>query len=266
MRLSFHKTLMFFGIFCGYCSVANFSWTDETQPATAKPIRVVVLTGGHPFNEKEFPKLFEGYTDIVAKQVALKDGGEIFDDVSDWPYDAIVFYIYDRKIDEKQQQNLLKLLDKGVGVVVLHHANYAYNNWPGFSDISGVTWYEKPEETGGVKHEASGWKGKVKYSIHIADPNHPITRGMKDYKIQDETYCRTSIAPDVHPLLTTEEKTSDKIVGWVKNYRNSKVCYLQSGHNETAYQNPNYRQLVANAIRWTANRLPAQKVEDAAKK
>jgi uncharacterized protein len=267
MQVSFFKTLLIAAIYCGLFSLDSIAMADEAQPATVgKPIRVAVLTGGHPFNEKEFPKLFEGYSDIDAKQIAVKEGGEIFDDVKNWPYDVIVFYIYDRKITEEQKQNLLKLLDKGVGAVVLHHANYAYNNWPGFSEISGVTWYEKPEEKDGVKHEASGWKGKVKYSIHIVDPEYPITRGMKDFKIQDETYCRTSIAADAHPLLTTEEKTSDKIVGWTRTFKNAKVCYLQAGHNETAYRNPSYRALVANAIRWTANCLPEKNEESTVEK
>jgi type 1 glutamine amidotransferase len=44
----------------------------------------------------------------------------------------------------------------------------------------------------------------------------------------------------------------------MKTYRNSRVCYLQSGHDETAYQNPNYRTLVVRAIRWTAEKSPGK--------
>jgi uncharacterized protein len=88
----------------------------------------------------------------------------------------------------------------------------------------------------------------------VADPDHPVTRGLKDYDIVDETYCRTSIAPNVHVLLTTDEPSSDNILGWTKTYRNSKVCYLQSGHDPLAYHNPNYRKLVIQAIRWTTQK------------
>ena len=225
--------------------------------APAGKINVLVITGGHPYDQKNFFKLFEGYPDIAYTHVDLKAGGEAFDSVDDWRYDVIVLYNFNQKIDEKQQANFLKLMDKGVGLLVLHHANGAYNNWPEFWNIAGVTYHFKPYEEGGKKMERSGFKGNVAFKVHVADPDHPITKGLKDYDITDETYCRTTISPDVHQLLTTEEPSSDKCVGWVKTYRKSNVCYLQSGHGLSAYENPNVRTTVVRAIRWVAGR-PAE--------
>ena len=59
----------------------------------------------------------------------------------------------------------------------------------------------------------------------------------------------------MHALFTTDEPSSDKTIGWVKTYANAKVFYIQSGHDQTAYQNPNYRTMVVRAIRWTAGEL-----------
>ncbi len=227
----------------------------KEDAASAKKIHVAVVTGGHGFNEKEFCKLFQGYDDITYKHLPQKTGGELFEDIADWPYDAIVLYNFNQQITPKQQENFLKLLDKGVGLVILHHANAAYNNWPLYWKIAGVEFHFKPWEQNGVKMVPSGYKSNVKFKIHVADRNHPITRGLKDYDFVDETYCRTSIDPDVHVLLTTDEPSSDKVIGWVKTYRNSNVCYLQSGHDKTVYRNPNYRTLVVRAIRWTAGQL-----------
>jgi uncharacterized protein len=39
----------------------------------------------------------------------------------------------------------------------------------------------------------------------------------------------------------------------VKTAGASPVAYLQPGHGPTAFGNPNYRRLVANAIRWAAS-------------
>ena len=224
------------------------------NPAPAGKINVLVITGGHAYDQKNFFKLFEGYPDIAYTHVDLKVGGEAFDNIDDWKYDVIVLYNFNQKIDEKQQANFLKLMDKGVGLLVLHHANGAYNNWPEFWNIAGVTYHFKPYEEDGKKMERSGYKPNVSFKIHVADPDHPITRGLKDYDITDETYCRTTISPDVHQLLTTEEPSSDKCVGWVKTYRKSKVCYLQSGHGLAAYENPNVRTTLVRAIRWVAGR------------
>jgi hypothetical protein len=232
------------------------AWAAEGAAPAAKKINVVLITGGHGFNEPEFKKVFEGYDDITATRSDQKVGGEIFEDISNWSYDVMVLYNFNQKITPKQQENFLKLMDKGVGLLVLHHANGAYNNWPEFWKIAGVTYHFAPYEENGVKMERSGFKGGVKFKIHMADPNHPITKGLTDYDFADETYCRTTIDPANHVLLTTEEPSSDKIIGWTKTYRNSNVCYLQSGHDQVAYQNPIFRTEVSRAIRWVAKRLP----------
>jgi uncharacterized protein len=223
----------------------------DNEAASVRKLDVAVITGGHPFNEAEFLKLFQGYDDFANKHLPERVGGECFESIADWPYNVIVLYNYERQIAAKQQRGFLKLLDKGVGLVILHHANNAYPDWPEYSKIAGVQWHNGPWKQNGVNAAPSGWKGGVKFRVHIVDPSHPIIRSLTDYDLVDETYCRTSIDPSVHVLLTTDEPSSDKILGWTKTYRKSKVCNLQSGHDQTAYHNANYRAIVARAIRWT---------------
>jgi type 1 glutamine amidotransferase len=254
-RWSLGTALLSAGVLAGLGLGNHLPAAEDVKPAPPPAkIKVLVLTGGHPYNHPEFVKLFEGYDDIQCKFVEQKEGGEAFDDISHWPYDVIVLYNFNQKINEKQEKNFLALLNKGIGLVILHHANAAYPHWPEYANIAGVTFHFEPWEENGVKHPACGWKDDVHFRVHIADPKHPITQGMKDYDIHDETYIRVSVHPDVHPLLTTDEPTSDKIIGWTKTYQKSKVCYIQHGHDEHAYRNPNYRQLVIRAIRWTAGR------------
>ncbi len=225
---------------------------DDAAPA--KEIHVAVVTGGHGFVERDFLKLFQGYEDITYKHVPEKVGGELFEDITDWPYDVIVLYNFNRKITPRQQKNFLELLDKGVGLVVLHHAIVGYDAWPLFRDIIGAKYYLNPCQENGVQMPRSGWKEGLKFKVHVADPNHPITRGLKDYALHDETYCRFTVAPGVHALLTTDEPTSDKTIAWVKTYGKARVFYIQSGHDREAYDNPNYRKIVVRAIRWTAGK------------
>ena len=60
--------------------------------------------------------------------------------------------------------------------------------------------------------------------------------------------------PESHALLTTEEKTSSPTIAWAKTYEAARVVYVELGHDHFAFENPNYRRLVAQAIRWTAKR------------
>ncbi len=77
---------------------------------------------------------------------------------------------------------------------------------------------------------------------------------MKDFAIHDETYRLFDVAKDCHPILTTEDPESNHVVGWAKTYEKARVVYLQSGHDHLAYENPNFQQIVRQAIRWVAKK------------
>jgi type 1 glutamine amidotransferase len=225
------------------------------DPAPANPaIRAVVVTGGHGFQQEPFLAMFKSFEDVEFTHVPLKDHSELFEDTSDWPYDVIVLYNMTQNISEKRQKNFLALLEKGVGLVVLHHALGAWQAWPEYAEIVGGKFLLKPATIGGVQHEKSGWKHGVDYTVHVEDPKHPVTRGVADFRIHDETYCKYWVSPKANVILTTDEKTSDKAIGWTRTYAKARVAFLINGHDGKAYANPNYRRLVSNAIRWTAGK------------
>ena len=41
-------------------------------------------------------------------------------------------------------------------------------------------------------------------------------------------------------------------IAWTKTYGKSRVCYLMFGHDDDAWNNPNYRMLLLNAIHWAS--------------
>ena len=217
-------------------------------------IKAVVVTGGHGFNQAAFLPVFEGHDDIAYTHFPLKDHSEVFENISNWPYDVIVLYNMTQKISEKRRANLLALLDRGVGVVTLHHAMADYQDWLEFRKIAGGKFRSREMTEDGVTYPKSGWKHGVRIPAHIADPNHPITQGMEDFVVVDETYCRYSVEPDVHVLLTTDEPTSEKALAWCGAYRKSRTFGIQLGHGTSIFDHPAYRRIVAQAIRWTARR------------
>lgn len=224
--------------------------------AEAKPIRALVVTGGHDYDVKEFPKVFEGREGITAVQAPQKDS-TVFDSIDGWAYDAIVLYNFAQGINEKQQANLLALLDKGVGLVILHHAVAAYPKWPEYRAILGGRYYLEDEEENGVKRARCTYLHDVDFKVHVEDPNHPVTRGLTDFEIHDETYHGYTMDPKVKVLLTTDEKTSEKAIAWCHTYKKAKVCFIQLGHDAKAYANPAFPKLIVNAIRWVAGREAA---------
>ena len=232
------------------CSRKTANMYDQSSA-----VKVAVITGGHDFDEEEFFEIFDSFRDIEYAHLPQEDHSEVFEDISDWPYDVVVLYNMSQDISPKRQRNFVNLLNKGVGLVALHHANGAFQQWPQYRKIIGVKFYLDDLVENGVSYKKSDYKEGVDMPVHIENKRHPITKGLKDFTIHDETYKNCVIEPDNNVLLTTDEPSSDRSICWTRKYGNSKVCYIQLGHGLEAYNNENYRTLVANAIKWSADRL-----------
>jgi len=235
------------------CSCEEFPQSGQDYSKPGEKIKAVVVTGGHAFEHKPFISLFEGYDDIEYVEVQLKDHSEIFEDISGWDYDVIVFFNMTQKISPKRQENFVKLVKNGTGVVALHHSMGSFQEWPEYIKIIGGRYNLKASEQGGVKREASTYEHDADFTVHIEDTKHPITRGLSDFQVHDETYKKCSFEKDNHLLLTTNHPDSDRELGWVRSYGRGKVCFIMVGHGPSIYAHPTYRQLVARAIRWSAN-------------
>ncbi len=218
-------------------------------------LKVAVVTGGHGFEHDPFFEMFDAMKTIDYVEAVQKDHSELFEDISGWDYDVIVFYNMTQEISPKRRKNFVKLLSRGVGVVALHHTMGAYQDWPEFKKIIGTKYNLKEVVENGVTHNKSSYKHDVDMRIRIANRNHPITRGMRDFTIHDETYKNCWHDEKNQVLLTTDHPTSDETVGWVRRFRKARVCTLQLGHDSKAYANDNYWQLVQRAILWTAGKL-----------
>jgi len=225
------------------------------EAACVKPLHVAVVTGGHGFDKKALLNIFKKNKDITFTHVVLKDNSEIFEDLDGWSYDVIVLYNMTQGISEKRRENFLKLLEDGTGLVALHHAIAAWTDWPEYGTIIGAQYFLEKKEIDGKTYPRSEYTHGLDVDIHIEDATHPITQGMSDFTIHDETYRKWKIAEDNHLLLTTAHPKSDPGICWVREHKNARVCFLQLGHGPQALKNANYHKLVARAIQWTARRI-----------
>ncbi len=219
------------------------------------PIKAVVVTGGHDFEHDPFFKLFQGYQDIQYVEAAQKNDSELFEDISNWNYDVIVLYNMSQNISPKRQNNFKTLLQQGVGLVALHHAEGAFNTWEDYRQMIGARYPLKPQQIDGKQFATGTYDHNMDVNVKIADRDHPITRGLSDFTIRDETYKGNWFAKDNHVLLTTDHAKSDTTVCWTRPSSDNRVVYLQLGHDSQAYVNPNLRELVVRSIRWAAGDL-----------
>jgi type 1 glutamine amidotransferase len=227
-----------------------------TQGAKPEPIKVLILVGGHGYDQKNFDKAWGGHDDIQCE--VWKDAKKpfaAFDDIANWKHDAIVMYTLMGGMTPQQQANFLQLLKKGVGLVVWHHALGNCQDWPEFEKIAGGKYWMKPGEREGKQIGASGYKHGVDLKVKVQDPDHPVTKGLKDFEIHDETYNKQTFRDDIRVLVWTDHPASDKPIAWVPKYGEARIFTLQSGHDAAAWSNAGHRHLLSQGIRWVAGRL-----------
>jgi len=222
--------------------------------APAAKLKVLVVTGGHGFQKEPFFKMFEENPDITFSAAAhAKTNATVYERDDLLTYDVVVLYDMPKTITETQKARFLSLLDRGTGLVVLHHALVSYQRWPEYELIIGGRY---PEEDGksGVVTAQVGYQHDVEVPVVIVAKDHPITAGVKNFVIHDEIYWGYRVGSDVTPLLTTAHPKSGKPLAWTRTERKSRIVYLQCGHDRSTYENPNYRHLVARSIQWVGKR------------
>ncbi len=222
--------------------------------SAADKIKVLLVTGGHGFATNEFLGVFEQNPEITfTHTIQAATSSTAYDRDDLLSYDCIVLYDMVQKITEAQKARFLSLFEKGIGLVVTHHALVSYQSWPGFERIMGGTYPEPQDKKGKVTPEL-GYEHDVDLPVVIVAKNHPITAGLRDFTINDEIYWGFRTRSDATPLITTTHPKSGKPLAWYRTEEKSRIVYLQLGHGPRAFNDPNYRKLLAQSIRWAAKK------------
>ncbi len=208
---------------------------------------ILIITGGHDFEKQSFFQMFDSYPEINYDTLAQPSGNKMIGNSGIDEYDILVFYDMYQEITEPQKEAYIKMLKDGKGMVFLHHSLVSYQEWPEFQNIIGGKYILSPSG----KQSKSTYRHDVDINVDVVDGNHPVTKGMKNFVIHDEVYGNYVVNENVTPILKTQHPESSEIIGWEHLYKNSKIVYLQLGHDHHAYENENYRLLVLNAIMWT---------------
>jgi type 1 glutamine amidotransferase len=245
----------------------------EKQPPKDAKVSKIVLVAGHKSHGKGEHEFFAGCALLMnlLKQtsgvfpVMARDGWpknpETFEDAK-----AIVFYMDggDRHpiIQRDHREVVQKMMDAGVGFVNLHYAV----EYPKSQSDHVLQWL------GGYYETNYSWNPHWVAEIKSL-PEHPITRGVKPFSINDEWYFNMRFKPESKgvtsilvgtppdkarggnrvPKVVKENKGRDEILAWAFNRANGGRSFGFTGaHFHRNWGDENFRRLVVNAILWTA--------------
>lgn len=139
---------------------------------------------------------------------------------------------------------LLNYVKSGGNVVAQHFACSAFQDWDEYGVLLGRVW---KKGTGG--HGPYG-----EFAVKIDNADHPITKGLKDFKTEDELYAKLTGDAEIEVLVTAYSDWSKKVepLVFVKSYGKGRVVHNVLGHGLDSKQNPSYQRLLCRGVEWAA--------------
>jgi uncharacterized protein len=224
----------------------------STALTAAEPLRVLLVTGGHDFQTNQFLELFRSEPGIRLTHVSHPEAQDWFRRDRARDFDVLVSYDMWQEISDEAKADLLALVRAGKGFLAMHHCLASYQAWDDYARLIGGKYHLREWTRDGQIQRGSTYRHDVQFQVRVVAPDHPVTRGVVDFAIHDETYGGFEVKRDVTPLLRTDEASSGPVIGWARKEEAGRVVYLQLGHDRLAYENPAFRQIVHQAIRWVA--------------
>ncbi len=273
--------------------------------------RVAVLTGGHSFQAEPFFAIFDALVPGQWTHVPSPDASEFFarlahpeetdetdeiDEIDE--IDVVVFYdmpgIHFTRSNVTSDvpatftdpsadvvRGFHRLMERGVGMVFLHHAAASWPTWNEYAEIVGARFHYQPGVLSGVRYPDSGYALEVAHHVSVVDQSHPVCAGLgAGFDVTDEVYCFPVFTHSIVPMLRTSFPVGDSslfssadrairgnrnsnegwshppgsdLVGWVKSAGVAPVVYLQCGDGPKTYANESFRRVLSNAIYWAAS-------------
>ena len=162
-------------------------------------------------------------------------------------YDVIVFTPFARStptIPGKAQENLLEFVKQGKGFFVQHLASASFAKWEEFGKLCGRKWVMG----------TSGHGDRSVFEVKVVNDQHPITKGMKGFKVDDELYAKLQGDEPIEVLAEADSEWSKKTESLVftRTYGKGRVVHNAFGHDRKAILSPEVARIIARGTEWAA--------------
>ena len=156
--------------------------------------------------------------------------------------DVIVFYSNNPGWNDSKALELDEFQRRGGGLVYLHFAVDGHEATQALSDRIGLAW--------------RGGKAKFRHGMLDLElsESSPITRGLSQLSIHDESYWQLSGDPtSINVLATSIEDGKPQPVIWTRENGSGRVFVSIPGHYTWTFDDPLFRVLILRGICWAAH-------------
>lgn len=254
-----------------------------------KPRRLLVLSGGHPYEAEPFADLLASFVGWAVTHLIHPEAETAVAEGAAQDVDAILFYdmpgysfgngrATTRPPSFTYRRAITDYFARGGGAVAMHHAIAGWAGWPEWADMLGGRFLYDPGEANGEHHLDSGYRHEVRYDAVVLHPDHPVTAGLPPrFLLCDELYlapiwgAATPLLRADHPFVRDNfysasqavagrmfsntgwnHRPESDLIAWEKPVGTGRLVYLQPGDGPAAYADPNLRRLIANALAYVS--------------
>ena len=242
------------------CRTSNDGGLDGPSDAPGEAKRILIFTGvDYPGKQWRETTRFLG--NAIGRDERLSVSvTEVPEDLADSDlsrYDAIVLHFMawdapDPDPGPEARANLEAFVRAGGGLVLVHFACGAFQQWSRFPLLAGRVW--KP----GIR----GPDPRGVLSVEISDVEHPITRGMTAFATSDVLHASLAGKTPIDVLATARSNVDgeDYPVAFVLTYGRGRVFHCLLGHDAQALDCPPVTELFRRGTAWTAGLNPVAEV------
>jgi type 1 glutamine amidotransferase len=241
---------------CGLSMMVPVAEAGDQPDAGRGKIRLLILSGANNHDWKSttpvLKKMYEEsgrFTVDVTENVPQLSGRDFA------KYDALVSNyttypdVKGHRWPAETEKAFLDYIAAGHGLVLFHAASTAWNDWPEFTDLIGLTW-QGGQSAHGNYHS---------FVVNIIDREHPVTKGMKDFQhLKDELYHRQLQHSTAKVLATAfsakamhgSGQNEPMIV--VTEYGKGRVFHNAMGHDAPSMRCVAWQTLMLRGAEWAA--------------
>ena len=224
-----------------------------SQDPADKPIRVLIIDDKSPGYYRDM------HTEVLLRniirqdkrfQIHLVETAEVLGTDIPFDYDVLLLHFknyIEPKRNAAMQTNLEKFVMEGGGLFVFHFACGAFEDWARYEELAGRIW--DPQKRGHDDYR--------RFTVHIVDKEHPITRNIADFEIYDELYtCLNDSEVPIHVLAEAVSNVDGKTypMAFVLENGKGRTFHTTLGHDDRSLSAAGFQAMISEALVWCAQR------------
>jgi len=151
-------------------------------------------------------------------------------------------------ITAEQGAAIKDFVEAGGALYALHNSSHILLSSPAYREVMGGAYIDHP--------------ALRPFKVSVVNKDHPITRGVRDFMVNDEQHFVTYDKDPKYILLQSEnidgltdiyegkDLGAKAIAGWAYDFGKGRVAFTAVGHTLHALWEPEYFKLQRNAVRW----------------